>query len=229
MRLSIATLFTALMFVGCSNPQPGPDKTAAGIVLGAGWGAGAGAVVGNQVGNPGQGVAVGAGIGALSGAMTGAGYDIVEESQVRQEEELASLKIQNLANRRELAQIQDTLGRDESVAAGHSFYQVFFDDDATNLKAGSVANLEAFTEAVKSDPHARMIRVTGHTDDTGNPEYNQRLAEARAREVSAYLMSRGISSDQIQVSSYGAQRPIASNSTPVGRQLNRRVDVFVMN
>ena len=229
MRINILSLIVVIAVTGCATPQPGPDKTAAGIVLGAGWGAGAGAVVGNQVGNPGEGVAVGAGIGALSGAMTGAGYDIVEETQVRQEEELASLKIQNLANRRELSQIQATLGRDESVAAGHAFYQVFFDDDATNLKAGALANLEAFTEAVKSDPHARMIRVTGHTDDTGNPDYNQRLAEARAREVGAYLMSRGVSTDQIQVASYGAQRPIASNSTPVGRQLNRRVDVFVIN
>lgn len=222
------TLLTALL-VGCSNPQPGPDKTAAGLILGAGWGAGAGAVVGNQVGNPGEGVAVGAGVGALSGAMTGAGYDIVEETQVRQEEQLASLKMQNLANRRELSQIQENLGREQAVSAGHSFYQVFFDDDATNLKAGATANLEAFTEAIKADPYAHMIRVTGHTDDTGNPEYNQRLAEARAREVSGYLMSRGVSSDQIQVNSYGAQRPIASNSSPVGRQLNRRVDIFVLN
>ena len=57
---SISTL------LACSNPQPGPDKTIAGALLGAGWGAGAGAVVGNQVSTPGKGTAVGAGFGAAA-------------------------------------------------------------------------------------------------------------------------------------------------------------------
>ena len=69
--------------------------------------------------------------------------------------------------------------------------------------------------------------VVGHADDSGNPEYNQQLSEARAREVAGYLMSRGISKDRITQKAMGSSNPIASNASQTGRQLNRRVDVYV--
>ena len=78
---------------GCSNPQPGPDKSAAGAILGAAWGAGAGAVIGNQVSIPDKGVAVGAGFGATAGLLHGMGYDLSEGVQLEQNRQLASLKI----------------------------------------------------------------------------------------------------------------------------------------
>jgi outer membrane protein OmpA-like peptidoglycan-associated protein len=214
--------------VGCSNPQPGPDKTLAGTVLGAGWGAGAGAVIGNQVSATGEGVAVGAGFGAVAGALTGAGFDLNEGAQLENDRQLASLKVRNLANQRELERIQGRL--DEVVLTDSGVggvYQVFFDEDSTSLRAGSIANLEVIAESLKTSPRAVTVHVVGHTDDSGDLQYNQRLAESRARAVSAYLGSRGISMDRIKVTSHGTARPIASNSNPVGRQLNRRVDVYI--
>jgi outer membrane protein OmpA-like peptidoglycan-associated protein len=213
----------------CSNPQPGPDKTLAGAVLGAGWGAGAGAVVGNQISREGEGVAVGAGFGAVQGALSGINYDLEESTQLKQEHELASLKIQNMANTRELSNLQGTLDNAVTSRGSGMIYQTYFDPDATNLRSGAVANLEQIAESLKADPHALMINVDGHADDAGSPEYNQRLSEARARTVSAYLAVRGISSGHIRVQSFGSTRPVASNATPVGRQLNRRVDVYVAN
>lgn len=226
---SIVILILVLSISACSNPQPGPDKTAAGAVLGAAWGAGAGAVVGNQISYAGEGAAVGAGFGLVGGAMSGLAYDRIEDTQLEQEEELSALQMQNAANARSLGKIQATLDRKISAAALGGMYQVFFDEDATSLRAGAIANLQIISEAIKSNPRARNVHVVGHTDDTGSPEHNKRLAEARAREVGAYLTSRGISVDQIQVTQFGSERPIASNSTPVGRQLNRRVDVYVTN
>jgi len=82
-------------------------------------------------------------------------------------------------------------------------------------------------DAIKTNPAAAVVHVIGHTDDSGNIEHNKELALARAREVTSYLGGRGISMDQIKVSSYGAERPIATNATPQGRQLNRRVDIFI--
>ncbi|MCB0354302.1 MAG: OmpA family protein [Bdellovibrionales bacterium] len=212
---------------GCSNPQPGPDKTLGGAVLGAGWGAGAGAVAGNQVEHPGEGVAIGAGFGAVSGALTGAGFDLNESALLEQENALASLRTSNIGNRRQLVQIQDKLDSYARSASLGGVYQVFFDPDATNLRAGAVANLQTIAESMQRNPSAYRIHVVGHSDDNGTPEYNERLALARARTVSGYLAARGISMDQIMVSSFGAERPIATNATPVGRQLNRRVDVFL--
>ena len=222
-------VFLSLLFVlgACSNPQSGPDKTIGGAVLGAGWGAGAGAVVGNQIGNTGAGTAVGAGFGAANGMLAGIGYDLTEASQIEEEKMLAALKIQNLANERNLEMLQATLDNAIASNAIGGVYQVFFDADATTIRAGAVANLEVITESIRSSPAAVIVNVIGNSDDSGTPDYNERLAEARARAVSGYLASRGISMDQIRVRSFGSQRPIASNTTDVGRQLNRRVDIYI--
>ena len=226
--LTLVAACSALSAVlGCSNPQPGPDKTVAGTVLGAGWGAGAGAVIGNQVDATGKGVAVGAGFGAVAGALSGAGYDLSEGAQLKQDRELASLKIQNLANQRELQAVQGRLDRAATAEVPTGVYQVFFDENATSLRAGAVSNLEVIADSIKGSPRAYVVNVVGHSDDSGTTEYNEKLSESRARSVSAYLGSRGIAMDQIKVSSVGSTRPIATNATAVGRQLNRRVDIYL--
>jgi outer membrane protein OmpA-like peptidoglycan-associated protein len=227
LRLSTISVLAVISALGCSNPQPGPDKTIAGTVLGAGWGAGAGAVIGNQVDSTGKGVAVGAGFGAVAGALSGAGYDLSEGAQLRQDRELASLKIQNLANQRELQAVQNKLDQAVTGEAPTGVYQVFFDENATSLRAGAISNLEVIADSIKGSARAYVINVVGHSDDAGNAEYNEKLSESRARAVSAYLGSRGIAMDQIKVSSFGSTRPIATNSTQVGRQLNRRVDIYL--
>jgi outer membrane protein OmpA-like peptidoglycan-associated protein len=221
--------FIAILFaltVGCS-PEPGPDKTAAGAILGAGWGAGAGAVVGNQISYTGEGAAVGAGLGFVNGALTGGVWDMAEATQLEHERQLAALKVQNISNRRQLKQLQGQLDRAIHASISGGVYQVFFDTDETSLKAGSIANLEVIANSIQQSAKAHVIQVVGHSDDSGSPDYNERLAEARARSVSAYLASHGISSDQIQVSSFGSKRPMATNGTDIGRQLNRRVDIYI--
>lgn len=227
MKQTIFTILCAFFLFACSSPQPGPDKTIGGAVLGAGWGAGAGAIVGNQISYAGEGAAVGAGFGAVEGAMTGMGHDLTESELLRQKRELESLEVQNAANRQKILALQDKLDRALVTHLPVGVYQVFFDADVTSLRAGAIANLEAIAESLKTNPHGFTINVVGNTDDTGDPKYNKRLAEARARSVSSYLAARGISSDRLQVESHGSKRPIASNATPEGRQLNRRVDIFL--
>lgn len=217
----------AVLCCSCSSPQPGPDKTAAGAILGAGWGAGAGAIVGHQIGHAGPGVAVGAGVGLVDGALTGMGHDQLESQHIKAKAELDSLRVQNTANLRQLAGLQQKLDQAISQGAPFGIYQVFFDTDATSLRTGAISNLEAIGEMLKRSPSAYLIKVAGHTDDTGSPDYNERLASARASSVASYLAARGISVDQIVVESFGAKRPIASNASEVGRQLNRRVDVYI--
>ena len=227
--LFVATLTCVFLFYlnGCHNPQAGPDKTLAGAVLGAGWGAGSGAVVGHQLDYTGQGAAVGAGFGAVAGAISGAGYDLTESTQLHQEKQLASLRVQNQTNSQAIGRLQNRLDQAISTEKNSGIYQVYFDADATNLRAGAVANLEVIAETIKQSAYAYVVNVVGHADDAGTPDYNERLAEARARTVSAYLAERGVSLGQIQVRSFGSKRPLATNSTDAGRQLNRRVDVYL--
>ena len=214
--------------MACANPQGGPDKTVAGALLGAGWGAGAGAVVGNQVSTPGNGVAVGSGFGAAAGMLMGMGYDLEEGVQLDQNRQLAALKVQAAANHNSLLKIQNKL--DSSLCANPlgGVYTVYFDEDQTNLRLGAYSGLEAAAEALKKTPKFSRILVAGHTDDTGRPDYNDKLAQARADSVAAYLAGRGVALDQIKIESFSAKKPIATNRTPAGRQLNRRAEISLI-
>lgn len=72
------------------------------------------------------------------------------------------------------------------------------------------------------------VAITGHTDDTGNEEYNQNLGLERARHIQHILISKGIKKDRISIASKGKMEPVADNSTEEGSRLNRRV-VLVLN
>ena len=225
----ISTSLLALIGLSACAPQPGPDKTLGSAAVGAAWGAGAGAVIGHQLSpnREGEGVAVGAAFGLVEGALIGANADIIESAEMKQERELENLKIKNDANAQELFNLQAKLDLALSKAATSNIYQVFFDTDQTNLRLGASKNLEQIASAIKKSPFASKVYVDGHTDDTGSVSYNEELSEARAESVAAALISYGISQDQVIVNSYAATRPIASNLTKEGKQLNRRVDVYI--
>ncbi len=218
-----------LILVACSSPKAGPDKTVGGAVLGAAWGAGAGAIVGNQLtpGRTGEGAAVGAGVGIVSGALQGAGYDQVEDELLVYEEEIEDLRIRNMANGQQIANLQARLDGDQALELAANVYQVFFESDATNLKSGSINNLEQIADQFINNSRISKVYVVGHTDETGDDKYNIKLSKERAESVAAYLKGRGISNHQIIVSYEGANKPIATNNTAEGKQLNRRVDVTV--
>ena len=71
------------------------------------------------------------------------------------------------------------------------------------------------------------LQVEGHTDDVGSNSYNDRLSKNRAVAVVEYLISTGIDKKRIKMSYYGATRPVATNGTPEGRQLNRRCEFIL--
>lgn len=215
--------------VACQQrPAPGPDQVVGGAIVGAGIGAGAGMVIGNQISHVGPGAAVGAGFGLLAGAMTGLGQDRLEETQVDMKDELASLRAQMAFNRQQLKSIQDDYDRSATTELPIQSYQVFFDDNATNLKSGAIAELESIAEILKVNRAALKVEVSGHADESGSPSYNMQLSEARARNTASYLQARGISMDHVEIKAFGSTRPLATNSTAEGRQLNRRVEIRVV-
>lgn len=223
------TLFVVSICFSSCYPVAGPDKTFTGAVLGAGWGAGAGAVIGNQTGNVGPGTAIGAGFGAGAGLLTGVGLDLAEGTELAQQRQIDALKVQIAANSRSLAGLQESLdNRDRRLDRGVGNRNIYFDVDRASLKAGSAATLERLAEAIKFNPYVGGLEIHGHSDDTGNTERNLRLSEARARTVSTFLVHHGVTFDRIQVFFHGARRPIATNETESGRQLNRRVEIALI-
>ena len=69
------------------------------------------------------------------------------------------------------------------------------------------------------------IAITGHTDSSGNEDWNLSLSLQRARAVGDWLVDRGVEADRIVVLGSGSSDPIASNETRYGRSLNRRIDI----
>ncbi len=98
---------------------------------------------------------------------------------------------------------------------------------SSELKSGQDDLIDRLVEAIGRFPGAD-VRVDGHTDDTGGRDANLRLSRRRAETVARELEERtGRASGQIATEGYGPDRPVALNSTPEGRALNRRIDVII--
>lgn len=77
----------------------------------------------------------------------------------------------------------------------------------------------------KSD---KAIALEGHADNVGAMETNQKLSEERAAAVGKALVERGVPEQRIRTAGFSSRRPVASNTTPDGRRLNRRVELVLL-
>lgn len=103
---------------------------------------------------------------------------------------------------------------------------VLFDTGKWTLKPGAREKLAKISGIVLAHPGLKL-EVEGHTDSTGSDELNQVLSERRASAVRDFLVQQGVNSASITAIGFGKSRPVASNDTAVGRQLNRRVEMVV--
>lgn len=108
--------------------------------------------------------------------------------------------------------------------------RVLFDFDKAEIRADAAKVLDTLAAAL-GRVQARDLEVGGHTDSKGSDAYNQSLSERRAQAVLDALRSRGLML-QAAAKGYGEARPVAPNQlngadNPAGRQLNRRVEIFV--
>ncbi|PRY37131.1 OOP family OmpA-OmpF porin [Spirosoma oryzae] len=127
-----------------------------------------------------------------------------------------------------------TLNTEAELAAAEKFTSVFEPIDlyfklneANYIK--TAATRQFFDEAARylKKHKNKKLRLTGHTDNTGNDAANLRLSRDRASDVKSRLRSSGISASQIVVDAKGEADPKADNSTIAGRRANRRVTVVV--
>jgi len=79
---------------------------------------------------------------------------------------------------------------------------------------------------LKENP-TRLLRIEGYTDDSGSREQNLSIGEKRARFVMKYLVSKGVEAARITIASYGADRPVCTDTTEACRARNRRVQLLV--
>jgi outer membrane protein OmpA-like peptidoglycan-associated protein/Tol biopolymer transport system component len=104
---------------------------------------------------------------------------------------------------------------------------LFFDLGKATLKPESEPELKRIQQVMKENM-ALIIEISGHTDNTGSDEINNKLSLERANAVKDYLLNGNIDSSRIRTKGYGKSKPKADNSTEEGRQINRRVEIEIL-
>ena len=103
---------------------------------------------------------------------------------------------------------------------------VLFDSGQYTLKPGAREKLAKIGGIILAHQGLKL-QIEGHTDSIGGDELNQRLSERRASSVRDYLVSQGVSMDAVTARGFGKSQPVTDNTTAVGRQQNRRVELVV--
>lgn len=212
-------LIAGILVTGCANNmEQGMTGTRSnkgtGTATGAAGGAALGALAGQMLGKDSKSTLIGAGIGALVGG--GAGY-AWGASRDKQEQELRSrLGNSGISIMRQGEFLKMILPGSAS-----------FDSGSSNILPSFYAPLNTIADVLRKYPDSK-ITVNGYTDATGNYNSNMMLSQSRATNVAMYIASQGVNGGRISYNGYGPSNFIADNSTPQGKALNRRVEIFIM-
>lgn len=197
----VALAALAVQLQGCAS------KAQTGAIVGAGGGAVVGAVIGKATGNTAAGILIGAAIGGAAGAVIG-GY--MDKQAAEMEQDLQGARIERI-------------GEGIKITWGSG---LLFDIDRADLRPEAQAELVKLARILNKYPDTN-IEVDGHTDATGTEEHNMQLSMRRAESVATFLAVQNVTRDRLHAVGFGELKPIASNDTAEGRQLNRRVEVAI--
>jgi len=118
-------------------------------------------------------------------------------------------------------QIESSTG----VSGGFAIlYGIHFDEDSDVLRPDAKPALEQILAALKDLPEINVV-IEGHTDSDGSDAHNLDLSDRRAKSVVAWLTERQIAAGRLTPRGKGESEPISSNDSPVGKGMNRRVEV----
>ncbi len=104
---------------------------------------------------------------------------------------------------------------------------VTFKSNTAILLPDGLRTLDKVAASLAQLPQTK-IEIAGHTDSVGDPKRNQDLSTLRAQAVAKYLTEKGVPIERITAKGYGQDKPIADNTTSVGKQKNRRVELYLM-
>ncbi len=102
--------------------------------------------------------------------------------------------------------------------------RIHFATDSAHITDYSMRKVRKFAKFLL-DHKGSMVHIVGHTDDRASDEYNMVLSKKRAEAVKRALIDLGVSPSRLTTEGRGERDPIASNATPQGRALNRRIEV----
>ncbi len=105
--------------------------------------------------------------------------------------------------------------------------KVFFDTAKATIKPRSFPLLSQVAAILVDHPELALVRIEGHTDNVGKPDNNRKLSQRRAESVRDFLTKKGVAASRLEPKGFGPDRPSDVNTTPLGRENNRRVEFVV--
>jgi outer membrane protein OmpA-like peptidoglycan-associated protein len=198
----VAMILLTQVLTGCKS-----NNTTKGGAIGAGAGGVIGGVIGHKSGNTAAGAIIGAAVGGATGAVIGRQMD-------KQAEEL----------KRDLeGATVERVGEGILITFDSG---LLFETNSSELQSMTKNNLNDLAGTLTKYDDTNVL-IEGHTDNTGEEPYNQRLSERRAEAVQNYLVSQGVDGSRVTTRGYGEEQPVADNDTNTGRASNRRVEVAI--
>lgn len=182
-------------------------KAETGAAIGAGAGAVVGGVIGSKTGSTTAGVIIGAVVGGATGAIIGARMD----AQARElQQNIPGATVTRVGE-----------GIAVTFASG-----LLFDFNSDAIRPDAASNLQKLASSLDKYPDTNLL-IVGHTDATGDANYNQGLSERRASSAMSYLASLNVNPTRIKAVGRGETEPIADNDSDAGRAQNRRIEVAI--
>ena len=109
----------------------------------------------------------------------------------------------------------------------HALKGVNFEVNSSRLTANAKVILKGVADSLTAQPGMK-VEIGGHTDAQGSDSYNLKLSQRRAQSVMDFLVARGVDAGRLSAKGYGETQPVDTNETPEGRELNRRVEMKVV-
>lgn len=103
---------------------------------------------------------------------------------------------------------------------------LLFDINSSYLRETSKENLGDLASVLAKYGDTNIL-IEGHTDSTGEDQYNKWLSDRRSTSVKKFLTENGIKSNRMETAGYGEEKPIGDNQKAEGRQANRRVEIAI--
>lgn len=104
---------------------------------------------------------------------------------------------------------------------------IFFEFAKANLLSSSKNELNRIVDLLNAQQNM-IIELQGHTDSIGSNQSNMVLSAQRANAVRNYLIQQNISPKRLSTKAFGRSKPVSTNKTDEGRQLNRRVELKII-